>query len=240
MEDYVTKMEKKFGDSEFTLKEVCTLLNIKKSTAYWRLYDLKRDNRVIRVMKGVYKLSSPKELRPPTEIDSLRNHLLKRITRRFRFTGLSILESFVHHVPFVLFYHLYVEPGSAEDFKAELEAVSKMVILIGPKPEHLRNLLAHVNAKKIIVIRELSYFYAAENGLSSPEEAFIDLYFEVTRERIPFIKMDLEEIFKSLAMMNILNYSKLRWYAKERKLKSEIEDFLRRIASDVHIPPEAL
>jgi len=240
MKDHYLRIKNEFGDKEFKVTDMCKLLKVKERAAYYILNELEEGSKIVKMMRGVYKLSSPKRLRPSKEINEIRNHLLKRITRRFRFTGLSILEMFVHHVPFVLFYHLYVEPGSAEDFKKELEDTSKMVVLVDPKSEHLRNLLAHVNAKKIIIIRELSYFYAADNGLSSPEEAFIDLYFEVTRERIPFMEMDLAEIFKSLAAINILNYSKLLWYAKERKLKDEIETFLRRLASDVHIPAGAL
>jgi len=209
MKDHYLRIKNEFGDKEFKVTDMCKLLKVKERAAYYILNELEEGSKIVKMMRGVYKLSSPKRLRPSKEIDEIRNHLLKRITRRFRFTGLSILEMFVHHVPFVL-------------------------------SEHLRNLLAHVNAKKIIIIRELSYFYAADNGLSSPEEAFIDLYFEVTRERIPFMEMDLAEIFKSLAAINILNYSKLLWYAKERKLKDEIKTFLRRLASEVHIPAGAL
>jgi len=95
-------------------------------------------------------------------------------------------------------------------------------------------------SEKLIIIRENNYFYSSKEGLSSKESAFIDLYFEVTRGRLPFIKTDLEEIFRSLAMNNLVNYSRLMRYAKERGIKEEIKEFLQKISEFVEIPSGAL
>lgn len=240
MVGYYNKIKEKFGVDEFNINDLCRLLDIRRSSAYWIVHKLKMGNLIVKPMRGIYKLSSSRLINPPEEIEKIRKYLLKSITRKFSFTGLSILESFIHHIPHVIIYHLFVERGSSEDFKTGMGNISKIMILIEPTIDDINLLLNNISIKKLIIIRENNYFYSSEEGLSSKESAFIDLYFEVTRERIPFIKTDLEEIFKSLAINNLVNYSRLMKYSKERGIKEEIKKFLQKISEFIEIPSKVL
>lgn len=238
--EYYNKIKERFGEKAFIIDGLCKLLNIKRSSAYRAIYNLKKENLIVRPLRGLYKAYTPKTVSLPKDIEEIRKHLLKKVTRKFSFTGLSVLESFIHHVPYVLIYHLFAEPNSAEDFKAEIKKVSGITVLIEPKLNDISLILNTLPLKKLIVIRENNYFYSSKEGLSSKEAAFTDLYFEVTREKMPFIKTDLEEIFKSLAINNLINYSVLTKYAKERGLKDEIKKFLRKMADVADIPSQVL
>ena len=240
METRYNRIKEEVGENEFDVDDLCNLLDIKRSTAYWVIRELRDRNLVVKPMRGRYRLSSSKIVNPPRDIEGIRKHLLKKITRRFSFTGLSVLESFIHHIPYVIIYHLFVEPGSSGDFKTEIGNISRMEVLIEPSMGEITLFLDKVDVKKLIIIRENNYFYSSKEGLSSKESAFIDLYFEVTRGRLPFIETDMEEIFRSLAMNNLVNYSRLMKYAKERGVKWEIKEFLQSISDSIEIPLGAL
>lgn len=229
MEKHYNNIKERFKNKEFTISDLCRLLNIKESTAYWIVRELRKKNLIVKPMRGIYKLASPKEIIPAKDIEKIRKHFLKTMTRKFSFTGLSILEPFIHHIPFVFIYHLFVERGSAEDFMDEIKKVSKATVLIEPSKDDVVLLLNNADIKKIIVIRENNYFYSSKHGLSSKEAAFVDLYFETTRKKMPFMRTDLEEIFKSLAINNMISYSRLLKYSKERGIKKEIKKFLRKM-----------
>mgnify|MGYP006293881109 CR=1 FL=1 len=240
MKDYYKEIKEQFQNEKFTISDICGVLDIAESTAYSIIKEMKKRNLIMSPVRGIFVLSNPKKISIPKEIRTMRNHLLETITRTFSFTALSILEPFLHHIPFVSIYHLFVEPGSAEDFKEKIKNISESVILIEPSLDDIHLILEKIDAKKLVIIRENKYFYASKNGLHSKEGAFIDLYFEVTREKIPFIRGDVDEIFKSLVLNDLINFSHLFKYANERGIKNEIKDYLTKIAKDIEIPKAAL
>jgi hypothetical protein len=240
MKDYYKEIKEHFQNKEFTISNICEVLDVAESTAYSIIKRMKKRNLIISPVRGIFVLSNPKKISIPSDINMMRNHLLETITRTFSFTGLSILEPFLHHIPFVSIYHLFVEPGSAEDFKEKVKHISKVVVLIEPSLNDIHLILDKIDAKKVVIIRENKYFYASKKGLHSKEGAFVDLYFEVTREKIPFIRGDVDEIFKSLVLNNLINFSHLFKYANERGIKNEIKEYLTKIAEDIEIPKKAL
>ncbi|MBL7148177.1 MAG: hypothetical protein ISS82_05105 [Nanoarchaeota archaeon] len=240
MINYYNKIKKKFGSKEFKIGDLCRLLNIKKTSAYCIIRSLGHKNLIVNPLRGIYRLSSSKLIKPSKDIEKIRKYLLNKITRKFTFTGLSVLESFIHHIPYVIIYHVFVEHGSSEDFKNEIKNISNIMVVIEPTLNDINLLLNNVDINKLIIIRENNYFYSSKESLASKESAFVDLYFEVTRKKIPFIKTDLEEIFKSLVINNLINYSRLMKYSKERGLKKEIKKFLQKMSNFVEVPTNLL
>ncbi|MFH1066075.1 MAG: DUF6577 family protein [Nanoarchaeota archaeon] len=240
MEKHYGRIKEHFGNRQFSIEGLAKALGIKASSAYWIIREMIKAGRAIRIMRGAYKLADAKEAIPQKEVERMRRHFISILTRRFAFTGLSILEQFIHHMPYALIYHLFVEPGSSEEFKHEIKAPHDTAVLINPALNEIEVMLNNTKIRKMIVIRENNYFYSSKKGLASIESAFVDLFFEVTRGKIPFIKTDLEEIFKSLALNSMVNYSRLLKYAKIRGIKGEIKPFLRHISESVEIPKEAL
>lgn len=240
MESYYSRIKEHFGERQFSIDDLAKALSVKDNRAHWIMRELIKSRRAVRILRGAYKLAEAKLAVLPREIESMRRHFISALTRKFAFTGLSILEPFIHHMPYALIYHLFVEPGSSEEFKHAIKAPHDTAVLINPALNEIEIMLNNTGIKKMIVIRENNYFYSSKNGLASIESAFVDLFFEVTREKILFIKTDLEEIFKSLALNSMVNYSRLLKYAKIRGIKSEIKSFLRHISKNIEIPKEAL
>lgn len=240
METYYERIKEHFGDRQFGIDDLAKALGVKASSAYWIMREMIKSRRAVRILRGAYKLAEAKEVAPPKEVERMRQHFISALTRRFAFTGLSILEPFIHHMPYTIIYLLFVEPGSSEEFKHEIKAPNGTAVLINPALNEIEVMLNNTGIKKMTVIRENNYFYSSKNGLASIESAFVDLFFEVTRGKIPFIKTDLEEIFKSLALNSMVNYSRLLKYAKIRGIKDEIKSFLKHISKSIEIPKEAL
>lgn len=240
MEKYYGRIKECLGNKQFSIGELAKALGVKASSAYWIVREMIKSRRAVRIMRGAYRLAEAKEASPPKEIERMRRHFTSRLTRRFAFTGLSILEPFIHHMPYALIYHLFVEPGSSEEFKHEIKAPHDTAVLINPAPNEIEIMLNNTKIRKMVVIRENNYFYSSKKGLASVESAFVDLFFEVTRGKMPFIKADLKEIFKSLALNSMVNYSRLLKYAKIRGIKPEIKHFLKHISESMEIPKEAL
>lgn len=228
-------------EAPFTVREACRILGVRKSKAYLVLGGLMESGKVVRIARGIYGFSKAGKIVLSPDIDGIRERLLSRMTRRFKFTALSVLERFIHHVPRVLIYHLFVEPGSADDFSDEIrEADPELMVLVGPKKSELMLLLDKTAVNKVMVILESSYFYSSNDGMASPESAFVDLYFEVTRDRVPFMRTDLEEMLKLLAHDSMINYSTLLRYAHERGLREEMERFLKGLGAWLDIPEGVL
>ena len=100
--------------------------------------------------------------------------------------------------------------------------------------------MKYVNTKKVLIVKERNYFKYLKKGLASPESAFVDLFFEITREEIPYFETDLKEILKVLIHNNLINFSMLINYAHDRKIDDEIILLLKDLSNDVQLPKEAL
>ncbi|GEM_PF-4415408 len=229
------------GGTEFSVSEASKLLNIPISTVYAIIRKLLLTREITKLAPKTYAFYEVKKIEPSKEINDLRSLLLKIETRRFKFTGLCILESFLHHVPTVLVYTLFVERGSSEDIIRKLEEF-KTDILIVPEvtSKELELLINKTNAKKILIVKERKYFKYSSAGLASPESAFIDLFFEITRKNLPYFETDLKEIFKTIACDKLVNYSILFNYAHERKVTDEVNHFLKSLSLEIELPKTVL
>ena len=241
MNKFKTDLEKEYRNQEFTFKELLTKFPYKKSKLYELLNDLIKTNKVIKIAEGTYKLRESEIFKIPEEISNLSDKLKTKITRKFKFTGLCVLLPFIHHTPYSITYLIYVERGSGEDFKELISRMKPaMSILLNPKREDILLILNETKKNKIVAIRENNYFYGKEYGIAYFDTSFVDLYFEVSRNNIPFMKSDIKEILKELILKNLVNYSRLMRYAHERKLTHEIKDILMELSKDIELPKGGL
>jgi len=231
----------KFEGKSFTVAEVSSLLDMSVSTVYSIIRRLLLSKEIVKIAPKTYKFYEIREIEPSKEIGDLRKFLLNNETREFKFTGLCVLESFLHHVPFVLIYHLFVEKGSSEDIIKKLEGYNKEMIIVPELNSNELNMIINkTNTKKVLIVKERSYFKYSRKGLASPESAFIDLFFEITREKIPYLETDLKEILKIMVHNNLINFSMLINYAHDKKMDNEIINFLREISEEIEMPKEVL
>ncbi len=231
-----TYLKNEYGNKEFKFGRLLNELPYKKSKLYELLNDLINANKVVKIAEGVYKLKES-DIKIMPEIARLSDKLKKSMTRRFKFTALSVLFPLVHHTPYSVTYTIYVESGSGEDFKDAISSMdSKLTVLLNPRKEDILLIMNEADKNKILVIKENGYFYGKEHGIAYHDTAFVDLYFEVSRDKMPFMKSDLKEILKELVIKDLINYSRLIRYANERKLANEIKKFLLELSEDIELP----
>jgi len=231
--------KEKFEGKSFTVEEVSKTLDISISNVYSIIRRLLLSKEIVKIAPKTYKFYEVKKIKPSKEIEDLRKFLLENETREFKFTGLCVLESFLHHVPFVLVYHLFVEKGSGEDIIKKLEEHSKEIIIVPElSSKELSMIIDKTNKQKILIVKERSYFKYSKDGLASPEGAFVDLFFEITRGKIPYFETDLNEIIKIMVHNNLINFSMLINYAHDRKIDNEVIDILKGISQEINIPKE--
>lgn len=233
--------KEKFEGKSFTIEEVSKSLDISISTVYSIIRRLLLSKEIVKIAPKTYKFYEVKEIEPSKEIGNLRKFLLENETREFKFTGLCVLESFLHHVPFVLIYHLFVEKGSSEDIIKKLEEYNKEIVIVPELSSNELNMIVNkTNTKKILIVKERSYFKYSKKGLASPESAFVDIFFEITRGKIPYLETDLNEILKIMIHNNLINFSMLINYAHDRKIDNEIIDILKEISKEIEMSKEVL
>lgn len=241
MNELLPLLKDGFPKKEFNLKELLLKTHYKKSKLYTLLKRLITEEVVVKIAEGTYILAEHKKIIIPREIKTLSENLKLIISRKFKFTALSILLPFAHHTLYNITYLLYVEKGSGEDFKETiLKMDSTLAVLLNPTKEEVLLIMNETNKNKLLLIRENAYFYGKEYGLAYPETAFVDLYFEVSRGKIPFMKNDLKEILKELTLHNLINYSRLLRYAHERKLTKEIKNLFSKILEETDLPEGGL
>ena len=234
MDELLNLINNNFSDKEFTINDLLNRMPYKRSKIYRMLGELIKSKKVARLSRGIYKLSKARSSKIPDEISILSNKLKEKITRKFKFTGLSVLLPFVHHTPYSIVYMIYVEKGSADDFKEKICRLKPdFTILINPKKDDILLLINEANKNKILVIKENAFFHGKEYGIAYYDSAFVDLYFEVTRDKIPFMKSDLKEILITLVSNDLINYSRLMRYAHERKLIIEIKNMLLNLLKEI-------
>ena len=237
MDELLTLLRKKFSSKEFGIKDIAKNMRYKRAKLYLILDNLIKAKEVARISRGAYKLSKARGISSPAEIVNLSNHLKEKITRRFKFTALSVLLPFAHHTPYSIVYLIYVEKGSADDFKeAILRLKPDFTVLINPKKEDIALLMNEANKNKILVIRENAYFHGKEYGVAYHDTAFVDLYFEVTRKKISFSESELAHIIEEVLEKTKIDYTKLLRAALRRNIESDFLQILN--ALNIRLPVE--
>lgn len=231
----LNELKKKVKGSFFTIENASKYLGLGRRATYSLVKELIEKRELVKIARDIYKFSKLRT-KPGlnTKLENLRKLLLKKTSLEFSFTGLSVLEKYLHHIPYSIVYLLYIEPGSGEEVNDLIS--SKVTVLINPSYEEITLFLEKTKVKTLLVARELNYFYGSKEGIASYEKAFIDLYFEVTRGNLPFIHTDINEILRSLIMNDELNYSVLLRCAGIRKIKSEVNALLKEFSKEFEIP----
>lgn len=222
-----------FGSKPFTENDIVTALKTTPSNAHYLRFKLISNQEIIRIARGVYKFHDKQDIQKAHEksdpfLEMLLPHL-RQIEKQFKFTGSSLLQQHVPSVfPHLSLYLLYVEKGSSQEFITCLESLNtKYTFLLDPDKKDIELLMTKASLKDFIVIREKNYFYSVINNKASLESAFVDFYFELTREKLPYDDI-LTQLYLQLQTLGLINISTLQRYAKERALKEEILSFHQR------------
>ncbi len=159
------------------------------------------------------------------DLVELHDYLKETFEHDFQFTGLSTLVPFLHNTHGKIVYTIHTVPGAGQSL---LEAISDhaggFTVVLNPSRQDLAAVLYGTEHSKFIVIRE--YRERLSLAWAGPEKAWLDLYFEVTRDRIPLYHDDLILVLDELLDAGLARPAKLRSLARRRQILNEIEEYL--------------
>jgi hypothetical protein len=161
----------------------------------------------------------------------------KRVLRskgvEFMITGPALFYRYIHNLPRRLVELIYVIRGSGELAVFSLREAG-MRALLNPTRNDIGLALENFAERDIFVVREFSGLLGNVDGTASLERALVDLYFETTRNRIPFPEEEAARIFLRVSRNEPISHSRLLMFANRRGIEKEIDvllDFVQPMSS---------
>jgi hypothetical protein len=213
----------------FSVDDAERILNAKRSSVLWLLSIFTASGKLVRISRGIYSFSDKKNsFRTPTFSPEINNAIstLQNEGVSFVLTGLDILLPFVQHQPNRILHLLYTATGGGSWAQSLLKS-ENFTPLLEPNLQEINTIIDVIEDRsEIIIIRERASILGSKESVATLERAFIDLYFESSREMIPFSFQETAYIFMNLQSSVKLNTARLLRYSKERSIRDEYEDIL--------------
>ena len=242
-EDIVLEaLKDEFDGKVFRSKDAILLLrrrnNYSKGTVYRALHDLVKAKTTERLGRGTYKV----RFREVAITDRLAlsdkvivtlipgsSEEAKRVLRskgvEFMITGPALFHRYIHNLPRRLVELIYVIRGAGELAVLSLREAG-MRALLNPTRNDVTLALENFAERDIFVVREFSGLLGNVDGTASLERALVDLYFETTRNRIPFPDEEAARIFLRVSRNEPISHSRLLMFASRRGIEKEIDVLL--------------
>lgn len=159
------------------------------------------------------------------DLVELHDYLKETFEHDFQFTGLSTLAPFLHNAHSKIVYTVHTAPGAGQGL---LEAITdhtrEFMVRLNPSKQELAAVLEVSEYSRFITIRE--YRERFSSAWAGPEKAWLDLYFDVTRDRIPLYHDELILVLDELLDAGLASPARLRSLARRRQILKEIEEYL--------------
>jgi hypothetical protein len=225
LDDKAKLLRERFKDKPvFTISDAASVLEEKKSTLYWTLYNLARNSYIYRTGQGLYSIQN----REGESIQPILSRLASRILDvlketgyDFFISGLDILSVFMVHVPETYPVLLFVEKYGTDEI-AEILLKNKIdAVPNNDKKAYIaiRRMSSISEHALMIPTKEFGY---ATNGLASFEKAFVDLYYEVSRRNYPLPIQELVRIYLNMRRRMSLNTNRMVKIASRRNIHQDI------------------
>lgn len=221
----------------FTVSDVESILEEKKSTIYWTLWNLSRNGYIYNIGKGLYSLVKKEETVQPI-LSHLARKILNILEERgheFFISGLDILSIFMEHIPETYPVLLFIDKYSIDEVYETLSK-NNIDVIIHKKIRDYSTLRQISSINEITLLNSTTVFTYAQRGLASFEKAFVDLYYEVTRRRYPLSLQELVRIYLNMKRRISLNTNRLIKIASRRNIHYDI----RYIVENDHITEKAV
>lgn len=159
------------------------------------------------------------------DLIDLHDALKEKFSHTFQFTGLSTLTPFLHNAYSTMIYNVQTISGAGIELRdLIMEQSEEFIVLHEPDPVELKTVTDLLNVKKIIVIRE--YAENLSSTWAPPEKAWLDLYVEIIKKKLPMYRDELSIILDDLLETNLIELTKLKSLARHKKILDEIEPYL--------------
>jgi len=217
-------IENLFKNKEnFTVSDVQEALGNKRSTVYWILSNLAKKGYIYPTGKGIYSLQK-KEKEIKSSISSLASlviNILKESGNEFFISGLDILSVFMEHVPETYPVILFVNKYSADEIydvlsKNNIDAVTNRYF------KNYHEIRRFSSVKEIVLIKETNEFVYSKNNLAVFEKAFVDLFYEVTRNDYPLSLQELVRIYLNMKRRISIDTARMKKIASRRNIQEDI------------------
>ncbi len=220
-----------------------------KGTIHRILHDLIKTGRIERLGRGTYRTKPYKDKDNKLVADRINfsnrlaiklvpgapmeaKELLYNKGIEFMITGEAILYRYIHNLPKRLLELVYVASGSGE-YAVSILREAGLRALLNPTRKEVSVALEIFSERDLFIIREFSELPGNVNGFACLERALVDLYFETTRNRIPFPKEETARIFLNILDKEPISYSRLTQFAARRGIREEILEILNFISPTV-------
>lgn len=207
----------------FTISDVESILNEKKSTLYWTLWDLSQKGYIHKIGKGLYSLQEKKrDVNPAlSPLSEKILPILRQSGYQFFISGLDILSIFMEHVPESYPVLLFVSNYSIEEVN-DLLIKKNIATLIRPDIKNYQAFRQLPSVGELVLINHTNEFSYSSNGLASFEKAFVDLYYEVTRRQYPLAIQELVKIYNNMRRRISVNTNRLIKIASRKSIHYDI------------------
>ena len=244
-------LKKEFGEEPFLVNEAAKVLH--KNTDYSKVamrqafHQLVKEGSLVRSSRGIYEVHHIRPLSSggadvsanvtvtfTSKVLIEAENILKSKGIDYMITGPSALTRFHHHLTRRLIHLIYVVKGAGENASIALEEkVSELSLThLEIKLTLCFKLLKRVTFSLFVNIQVLKEILMVELGI---ERAIVDMYFEVTRYRIPFSEMEVGRIIANVFREEKVDISRLLRFASRRGIRSEFESIVKELVPSLQL-----
>lgn len=207
----------------FNIEDVKRIFPGKKdSTIYWDISKMVEDGYLIRIRNGLYKIGDAK-----TEMPVVISYESKKIITlleetgfAFYISGIDILSRYLHHIPENYPFMVFVDKIAASEIN-ELLVRNKYMVIQSFSQKNVNNALS-LHEGKVVLLKETESFENVKDHFATVEKAFLDLFFEITRENFPLSLQELARVYQNLVRNAAIDLKHLVKIAYTRNMQFDI------------------
>ena len=198
--------------------------NLKKNTINWTLSKLVDEGYLSRVYRGVYSINEWKgknkvSLSPQAEqIVSI----LDEVGFEYYISGTDVVIRYMQHIPEQFPVIVIVEKDAKDAMIYDLRKNNIVVMEPTELKETYEKLVFSRNDVVSAVVYVSNNSDYNDRGIATPEKAFLDLYYAVTRNGYPISVQELARIYKNMIRLGTLDKKKLLAASTKRNLNHDI------------------
>ena len=230
VEEKFNKLKEKLRQNHyFTLQQAAEVLQIPNSTVRWTISEIEKRGYISRIERGKYTFNKEEIIfynnyQKPIITYEYTNKLidiLEQTGYEYFISGLDVLGTYMHHIPENYPIMLFVYKHSLNEV---IDLLNTNHLNAVPADEYKKNdyIKNTIDNEGKVIIYSTSEFNYAKNGFALKEKAFVDLYFEITRNEYPLSLQELGRIYLNLVRKREVNKSQMVTIATRRKINKDI------------------
>jgi predicted transcriptional regulator of viral defense system len=224
LEEKFNRIQKEIGKNTlFNIEDVKRIFPEKKdSTIYWDLSKMVEDGYFIRIRNGLFKIGDAKTDTPIVISYESKKiiTLLEETGFAFYISGIDIVSRYLHHIPESYPFMVFVDKMAASEI-IELLVKNKYNVVQSFAQKNSINELSF-REEKVVLLKETESFENVKDHFATIEKAFLDLFFDITRENFPLSLQELARVYQNLVRNAAIDLKHLVKIAYARNMQYDI------------------